>query len=167
MRAYPVTALPGDLPLPRAGTELTGLLDDALATKLVGVLRCRRHHFMARRGGSMHAVDMFLAHSNAEQDHADALAQRIVELEAEPGFSPLAVVARSHVAFLEPSRELSGMAEEDLEATQATAYALAELVRFVGNRDGVTRRMLLEILAADQMRVQELSALIASLRRQQ
>ena len=165
MRAYPVTTLLKELPSQRPATELLGRLDEALATKLVGMLRCRRHHFMARRNGSLHAVDMFLAHSNLEQAHADAIAGRIVELHAEPGFSPIALLNRSHVAFFEPGSGLAEMAQEDLDATRTTAGILTALVRFVGTGDGATRHLLLAILEADRARANELAALLSSLKR--
>jgi bacterioferritin len=166
MRAYAVTALLRDVPPAQDGLELTVRLDDALSTKLVGVLRCRRHHFMARRNGSLHAVDMFLAHSNAEQAHADLLAARIVELQAEPGFSPAALLRRSHVPFFEPGGRMLDMAQEDLDAVRVTDGAFKELVKFVGSRDPATRRILLAILEADQARARDLTTLIASLGRQ-
>jgi bacterioferritin len=165
MRAYPVTALLQDRPLQHDGVEVTARLDDALSTKLVGVLRCRRHHFMARRQGSMHATDMFLAHSNAEQAHADAIAQRMVDLGADPEFSPSSLLCRSHVIFFEHSARLKDMAQEDLDALRVTDIELTVLMRSLGSSDAVTRRLLLSIIKDDQARARTLGILIASLAR--
>jgi bacterioferritin len=161
MRAYQTASLPERRSRPRAGSELTAQLDEALAAKLVELLRTRRHHFLARSGGSSHAVDVFLAHSIAAQGHADALAARIIELGAQPGFSP-ALLARSPGGWFAPVWELRDMAHEDLEATRATGAVLKALLIFVGATDPITRRLLLAILADDKARAKVLAALIAS-----
>jgi len=160
MRAYQTAPLPERRSRPRAGSELTAQLDEALAAKLVELLRARRHHFIARSGGSSYAVDVFLAHSIAAQGHADALAARIVELGAQPGFSP-ALLASSPGGWFGPVWELHDMAHEDLEATRATEVVLKSLLIFVGASDPATRRLLLAILVDDKARAKEL-ALIAS-----
>ena len=164
MRAYPVTALRVDPVLPGDGSELAARLNEALATTLVGVLRGRRNHFLARSSGSLHAVDMFLAQSNQDQAHADALAQRIGELGATPLFEPAGLLGRSHAALYDPGTEVRDMAREDLDATSATHAALTDLVRFVGTRDPATRRLLLGILEDDQVRGKQLTTLIAATR---
>jgi len=132
MRAYQTASLPERRSRPRAGSELTAQLDEALAAKLVELLRTRRHHFLARSGGSSHAVDVFLAHSIAAQ------------------------------GWFAPVWELRDMAHEDLEATRATGAVLKALLIFVGATDPITRRLLLAILADDKARAKVLAALIAS-----
>jgi bacterioferritin len=142
-------------------SALAAGLDEALAAKLVDVLRSRRHHFLARRAGLAHVVDLFLAHSVAAQLHADWLATRIVELGAEPGFSPQHLAhSRAHV-FSHAAR-VRGMAEDDLEATRATGVLVKNLVSAAGATDRATRRVLLAILEADKVRARELEAVIAS-----
>ena len=165
MRAYSLTApMEEDLGT-REGTELTFRLGAALATKLVGVLRCRRHYFLAKRGGSVHAVDMFFSHSNLDQAHADALGDRIVQLGSQPDLSPAAIGSGTYVAFKERTGEVADMAAEDLEPTQATQVAFTDLLRFVGNGDASTKRLLQSILGADRIRGLQLSTLIKSLRK--
>ena len=163
MRAYSVTAL-----LPQTSTrhdevELEALLDDLLSTKLVGMLRGRRHHFMARRNSALHATDMFLAHSNAEQRQADAIAWRMVELNAAPGFAPAALVRRSHAAFFDTGARVADMAREDLDALRVTDHAVTGLLRYVEAGDAATRKLLNAILLEDRARARTLSNLVASL----
>ena len=161
MRAYPATAILEEMRSLRPGSNITDRLDNALATKLVGVLRFRRHHFMAAGREPGHAAHVFLANSTVEQAHADAIARRMVEMGAEPTFSPEAFLMRSHAPFIEPGNGIAEMAQEGHDATRMTMAALVALARFVGAADTATRKMLLDIVAEDQARAKEL-ALIAS-----
>ena len=161
MRAYPATAILEEMRSLRPGSVITDRLDDALATKLVGVLRFRRHHFMAAGREPGHAAHVFLANSNAEQAHADAIARRMVELGAEPTFSPAAFLMRGHAPFLETGSGIAEMALEGHDAARTTMSALVALARFVGATDAATRKILLDIVAEDQARAKEL-AVIAS-----
>ncbi|APV50305.1 hypothetical protein BWI17_11750 [Betaproteobacteria bacterium GR16-43] len=163
MRAYSLGTPDAEAPGLHDGSAITSRLDDALATKLVGVLRCRRHYFLARRDGAVHAVDMFLAHSNRELAHADAIAERIVELGAEPNFSPIAIAAHSHVTHVDRAPDIIGMAREGLDAVRGTDVALTEFLEFVGGRDAPTRRLLMSILDDDRSIARQLITLIATL----
>jgi len=147
----------------RPGSDLTDRLDDALATKLVGVLRFRRHHFMAALCEPRQAADTFLAQSVKEQSHADAIARRMVELGAEPTFSPAAFTRRSHSPFFEPGSGLAEMAHDGHDAMRLSMAALIALARFVGPADEVTRKMLLDIVAEDQSRARDLAAFASQL----
>ena len=164
MRAYPAAALLQEMRRLRPGSDLTDRLDDALATKLVGVLRFRRHHFMAAMCEPRNAASAFLAHSTADQGHADAIARRMVELGAEPTFSPADFLARSHSPFFEAGSGLAAMAQEGHDAMRTSMSALVDLARFVGNADKATRKMLLDIVAEDQSRARDLAALVSRLR---
>lgn len=159
MRAYQIAPSRSMAAAVQPGSGLTARLDEALAAKLVEVLRTRLHHFVARRQGASHAVDLFLAHSVAAQGHADAIAARMVELDAEPGFSPM-LLARNAGAFA-PLVRPRDMAEEDLEAAHATDALLRALVVYAGKDDPATCRILLAIIEDDRIRVKDLSALVA------
>ena len=159
MRAY-AAARPRESPVPRPGSALTDRLDEALASKIVQSLRSRRHHFMARRHGKLHAVDMFLAHSNAAQSHADALALRIVELQGEPGFTPSMLNRDGDHSF--ESNYVVDMAREDLEAARNLNRMLHEILLSIGAADAPTRRLILGILNKDKVRSSELATLMAS-----
>jgi bacterioferritin len=159
MRAYPATAILESMRSLRAGSDITDRLDDALATKLVGVLRFRRHHFAAGERLPRGAATAFLMNSAAEQVHADAIARRMVELGAEPTFSPSALLARSHAPFMEAGDGLADMAREGHDATRMAMSALVALARHIGGADAVTRKMVLDIVAEDQARAKDLAAL--------
>ena len=163
MRAYSLGTSHAETADVHDGSKITSRLDDALATKLVGVLRCRRHHFLARRNGAVHAVDMFLAHSNLEQAHADAIAERLVHLGAEPNFSLIGIAAHSHVTHVDRAPDVIGMAREGLDAVRATDVALSEFLEFVGSRDVPTRRLPASILDDDRSSTRQLITLIATL----
>ena len=164
MRAYPATALLQEMRALRLGSNVIDRLDLALATKLVGVLRFRRHHFMAALCEPANAAAAFLHHSATEQVHADAIARRMVELGAEPTFSPDAFLARSHAPLLETGGGLAEMARDGHDAMRASMSALVSLARFVGAADAVTRKLLLGIVAEDQVRARDLAALASRLK---
>jgi bacterioferritin len=163
MRAYQVTSLLQKPPRQREAAGLTERLDEALAAKMLGVLRGRRHHFMARRNGSLHAVDMFLAHSNQEQAHADLIAARIVELEGDPEFAPASLLLGNHAPFFERGSRVLEMAREDQDATRLAAGLFAEILRAIGSSDAATKKLLQSIVEADRFKAAELTTLIASL----
>jgi bacterioferritin len=164
MRAYPAAALLQEMRSLRPGSDVTDRLDNALATKLVGVLRFRRHHFMAALCEPRHAAAAFFAHSATEQAHADSIARRMVELGAEPTFSPADFVIRSHSPFFEAGSGLAEMAQEGHDTLRTSMSALVALARFVGPADERTRKMLLDIVAEDQSRARDLAALTSMLK---
>jgi bacterioferritin len=161
MRAYPAAAALQEMRPPRLEPELVTRLCNALATKLVGMLRGRHHHYAAKRHAFASAAELFLAHSRLEQSHADLLADRIVELEADPTFSPQSL-AQSVVPYFEPGSTALGMAQDELEAARSSTAMLAEAVQVAGTQDLATRRLLMAILDADQQRTKELSLLVTT-----
>src|SRR6185295_14609101 len=122
------------------------LLNDSLATELVCVLRYRRHHFMARGIHSQSVAQEFLAHSNEEQGHADEIAERIVQLGGEPDLSPDSLTKRSHAEYVEGTT-LADMIKENLVAERIAIDSYRDFVRYLGDRDPTTRRMMESILA--------------------
>lgn len=158
MRAYAVRG-EAEAPAEVAGTTIIAQLDLVHGAKLVGMLRCRQHYFAARRGGAVHAVDMFFAHANLEQAHADAIADRIVQLGGQPAFSPAVIAAGPGLPVVAPAQDVARMAAADLEALRSVDGLLTGLVRLAGGRDPRTRRMLLQILEDDRMRSRQLVAL--------
>ena len=135
------------------------LLNDALATEIVCVLRYRRHYFMARGIHSQGVAEEFLAHSNEEQGHADQIAERIVQLGGEPNFSPEGLVLRSHAEYVEGTT-LSDMIKEDLVAERIAIDSYREMVVYLGNDDPTTRRMLEGILAMEEEHADDLVSLL-------
>lgn len=138
------------------------LLNEALATELVCVLRYRRHYFMAKGIHSPSVEQEFLTHSNEEQGHADRIAERIVQLGGEPNFSPDGLSLRSHAEYIE-ANSLPDMIKEDLVAERIAIDSYAEIIRYLGDKDPTSRRMFEEILAVEEEHAEELADLLAGI----
>lgn len=135
------------------------LLNDALATEIVCVLRYRRHHFMAKGMQSQGIAAEFLAHSNEEQGHADQIAGRIVQLGGEPDFSPHELAARSHAEYV-AGVTLVEMIREDLVAERIAIDSYRGSIQYLGDKDPTTRRLLESILAVEEGHADELADLL-------
>ena len=138
------------------------LLNNALATELVCVLRYRRHYFMAKGLESKSIAAEFLAHSNEELGHADLLAERIVQLGGEPDFSPDSLSARSHAEYI-AADSLVNMIKEDLIAERIAIDSYRETIQYLGDQDSTTRRMLEGILAIEEQHADDLADLLNDL----
>jgi bacterioferritin len=138
------------------------LLNEALATEIVCVLRYKRHYFMA---AGIHAAPVaaeFLEHANEEMLHADRIAGRIIQLRGEPNFSPDGLAARSHAEYVEGAT-LREMIKEDLIAERIAIESYREMVGYLAGQDPTTRRMLEEILASEEEHAEDLSSLLEGL----
>jgi bacterioferritin len=138
------------------------LLNDALATEIVCVLRYRRHHFMAKGIQSKSVADEFLVHSNEEQGHADQIAERIVQLGGEPDFAPDGLSGRSHAEYV-AGNSLADMIREDLVAERIAIDSYREAIQYLDDQDPTTRRMLEGILAVEEQHADELADLLLGL----
>jgi len=139
---------------------IVNLLNDALATEIVCVLRYRRHYFTARGIHSQSVAQEFLAHSNEELGHADQIAERIIQLGGEPDFAPQDLAGRSHAEYV-AGDSLTSMMREDLVAERIAIDSYREMIRYVGNDDPTTRRMLEGILAVEEEHADDLADLFA------
>ena len=117
--------------------EVVKLLNEALATELVCVLRYRRHHFMAGGSQSKNIAEEFLQHANHELGHVDQLARRIVQLGGEPDFSPDSLTIRSHVEYI-TGQSLCDMIAENLIAERIAINRYRELIRYLAWEAGVS-----------------------------
>lgn len=135
------------------------LLNTSLATELVCVLRYRRHYFMASGINAQAVAAEFLQHATEEQAHADRIAHRIIQLGGEPDFNPEGLLMRSHSEYVEGS-DLVDMIREDLVAERVAIDSYSEIIRYLGDDDPTTRRMLEEILAVEEEHAEDLQALI-------
>jgi bacterioferritin len=138
------------------------LLNAALATELVCVLRYRRHHFMASGLNAQTVAQEFLQHANEEQAHADEIAKRIVQIGGEPDFSPEGLLTRSHSQYV-PGGTLIEMIEEDLIAERVAIDSYREAIVYLANDDTTTRRMLEAILAMEEEHAEDLASLLKEL----
>jgi bacterioferritin len=139
--------------------KVVALLNDALATEIVCVLRYRRHALMARGIASASVAEEFLEHSREEQEHADKIAERIVQLDGEPNLSPAGMLDRAHSQYVEGT-SLVDMVRENLVAERIAIESYAEIIRFVGQDDPTTRRLMEEILAKEEEHAEEMSDLL-------
>ena len=131
------------------------LLNDALATELVCVLRYKRHHFTAHGLASPRIAEEFAVHAAEEMVHADRLARRIVQLGGEPDFAPETLLHRSHAPY-DSSVALTAMIRVNLVAERVAVESYSQLVRVVADRDPSTRRLLEDLLADEQRHADEL-----------
>lgn len=139
------------------------MLNEALATELVCVLRYKRHYFMAAGIHAAQVAAEFLEHATEEMSHADLIAKRIVELGGEPNFSPDGMSGRSHAEYIE-GKSLNGMIEEDLVAERIAIESYREMIAYLHQQDPTTRRMLEEILASEEGHAEDLSSLLKGMK---
>lgn len=140
--------------------EIIALLNDALATEWVCVLRYRRHHFTAVGLASPAIASEFMVHANDEARHADRLARRIVQLGGEPDFNPDTLTQRSHAAY-SPVRDLQAMLRANLIAERVAVEAYSQMVALIGDKDPTTRRLLESILEQEQHHAEQLANWLA------
>ena len=135
------------------------VLNEALATEIVCVLRYKRHYFMANGIHARGVAAEFAQHAVEEQAHADLIAERIVQLGGAPDFSPAGLAARSHSEYAE-GKDLTEMIREDLIAERIAIDTYGEIIRYVGDSDPTTRVMLEGILAKEEEHAEDLSSLL-------
>jgi bacterioferritin len=135
------------------------LLNDALATEIVCVLRYRRHYFMASGIHAESVAAEFLQHSNDEQGHADQIAQRIVQLQGEPDLNPQGLLSRSHAEYVE-GETLAEMIQEDLVAERIAIDSYRDMINYFGSDDPTSRRLMEDILAVEEEHADDLVNLI-------
>jgi bacterioferritin len=136
------------------------MLNAALATELVCVMRYKRHYYMAHSRVAAPVADEFLRHANEELGHADELARRITQLNGAPSFDPETLLSRSHSQY-GPGGTLIEMIREDLIAERIAIESYAQMIRYLGPRDPTTRRMLEGILACEEQHALEMADLLA------
>jgi bacterioferritin len=135
------------------------LLNDALATELVCVLRYKRHYFMAQGIHASPVATEFQEHAAEEQEHADRIAARIVQLGGEPNFSPEGLLSRSHSEYVE-GKDLADMIKEDLVAERIAIDSYREMAAYFAPFDATTRRMIEEIQAVEEEHADDLAELL-------
>jgi bacterioferritin len=143
---------------------VVGMLNQALATEIVCVLRYRRHYFMAAGIHAQAVADEFLQHANEEQGHADQIAERITQLGGEPDFDPDGLLTRSHSEYV-AGKDLVEMMRENLVAERIAVESYTEMIRYLGNDDPTTRRILEGILATEEEHADELRTLLEQMGR--
>jgi bacterioferritin len=135
--------------------RVVAVLNEALATELVCVLRYKRHYYMAEGINSGPVAAEFLQHATDEQGHADQIAARIVQLQGEPDFNPATLVERSHAEYV-AGTDLLDMIREDLVAERVAIASYEEIARWLGDSDITTRRLMESILAVEEEHADDL-----------
>src|SRR5450759_5240489 len=138
------------------------VLNEALATEIVCVLRYKRHYFMAKGIHSQSVAAEFLQHAVEQQGHADQIAERIVQLGGEPDFSPDSLTSRSHAEYIEAD-SLVNMIKENLIAERIAIDSYREMIQYLGDQDPTTRRMLESVLAVEEKHAEEMADLLGGL----
>jgi bacterioferritin len=138
------------------------VLNEALATEIVCVLRYKRHYYMADGLNAGPVADEFLQHANEEMGHVDQIALRITQLQGAPNFNPEGITDRSHAEYVEGTT-LVDMIKEDLIAERIAIESYNEIARWLGDGDPTTRRLMEEILAVEEEHADDLLNLMAGL----
>lgn len=139
--------------------QAVDVLNQALATEIVCVLRYKRHYYMARGIYKDSVANEFLAHANEEQQHADSIADRITQLGGAPNLNPDGLASRSHSEYKEGS-DMIDMIKENLVAERVAIESYREMIRFFGDNDPTTRRMLESILAVEEEHANDMADLL-------
>lgn len=142
--------------------NVINILNEALATEIVCTLRYKSHYFRADGINANVAAAEFLEHANQEQEHADWLAERIVQLGGKPNFSPDGLLSRSHAEFIE-GENLREMITEDLVAERIAIDSYREIIRYLGDDDPTSRRILEDILAQEEEHADDMAGLLQDL----
>ncbi len=140
-------------------TMVIKILNEALATEIVCVLRYKRHFFMASGINADAVAQEFLQHATEEQGHADLIAARIVQLNGEPNFNPEGLTTRSHAEYVE-GKHLVDMIQEDLVAERIAIDSYREMIAYLGDKDSTTRRLMETILAVEEEHAEDLVSLL-------
>jgi bacterioferritin len=138
------------------------ILNEALATELVCVLRYKRHYYMAKGIHSAAVKSEFLEHAAEEQQHADRIAERIVQLGGSPNFSPEGLLSRSHSEYVE-GETLVNMITEDLVAERVAIDSYREIAAYFADFDSTTRKIIEEIQAVEEEHADDLAELLGNL----
>jgi len=139
------------------------LLNESLATELVCYLRYKRHYFMATGLKASVAAAEFLEHATQELQHADLLAERIMQLGGEPDFNPAGLTERSHAEYV-AGANLREMITENLVAERIAVDSYREIVVYLGDEDPTTRRLFEEILAQEEEHADDMADLLQDLK---
>jgi bacterioferritin len=138
------------------------VLNEALATEIVCVLRYKRHYYTASGIHAGTVAAEFLEHAQEEQEHADMLAERIVQLGGDPDFNPDTLSTRTHTEY-DASADLIDMIKEDLIAERVAIASYTEIVQWLGDGDPTTRRVFEHLLGQEEEHADDLRSLLERL----
>jgi len=135
------------------------MLNDALATELVCVLRYKRHYYTISGRGNGQVKAEFLEHAQQEQEHADALAERIVQLNGSPNFNPATLTERSHAEY-DDSEDVQSMIRANLIAERVAIESYRQMIAAIGDKDPTTKHLLIGIMAVEEEHADDMRDLL-------
>lgn len=135
------------------------VLNEVLATEIVCTLRYKRHYFMAAGIQSESIATEFNEHAQDEQQHADWVARRIVQLDGEPDFAPEGLHTRSHVAYM-AGTDLNDMIRENLIAERVAIDTYRAFIEYLKDDDPTTRRIMEKILEMEEEHAEDMAGLL-------
>ena len=139
--------------------KVVKLLNEALATEWVCVLRYYRHYFMASGMLADSVKAEFLEHAQQEMAHANKIAERIVQLGGEPDLNPDTLTARSHAEY-KPGQDLRDMVKENLIAERIAIDSYREMINYIGDKDTTTKRILEFVLSQEEEHADDMADLL-------
>jgi len=142
--------------------KVISILNEVLATEIVCVLRYKRHHYMASGIHAQAVAEEFLEHAKEEQEHADIVAERIVQLGGEPNLNPEGLAMRSHSQYVE-GKSLLDMVREDLVAERIAVESYSEIIRYLGDDDPTTRIAMEAIMSKEEEHADDMKTLLERL----
>lgn len=142
------------------------ILNQALATELVCVLRYKRHFYMAKGIHSQAVSEEFAEHAKEEQEHADQIAERITQLDGAPDFNPEGLLTRSHSEYV-AGNSLTEMIREDLIAERIAVESYTEIIRYLADNDPTSRRMMEEILSKEEEHADDMKTLLETVEKEE
>ena len=142
--------------------QVVAVLNEVLATEIVCTLRYKNHYIMARGVHGDSVAEEFLQHAREEEVHADQVARRITQLGGVPNLNPEGLATRSHSEYRDTT-DLEEMIREDLAAERVAIATYSEIIRWLGDDDPTTRRMMEEILAKEEEHANDLADLLRNM----
>jgi bacterioferritin len=139
--------------------QVISILNEALATEIVCVLRYKFHFFMASGIHSQSVKEEFKEHAAEEQEHADWIAERIKQLGGKPEMNPAILTSRSHSEYKEGT-SLADMIREDLIAERIAIESYREIIQFLGDKDTTSKRLMEKILAKEEEHADDMADLL-------
>lgn len=139
--------------------EVLRMLNDVLATEIVCALRYRNNRYVALGLGAHRVADEFLEHAMEEEEHQSMIAERITQLGGMPSFDPSTLSERSHADY-SSKKTLSELLRENLVAERVAIAMYSEIVRWLGEKDPTSRRVIEEILGQEEEHADDLVDLV-------
>jgi bacterioferritin len=142
--------------------DVLKILNEALATELICIMRYKRHYYTSDGIHSEAVKAEFLEHAHDEAEHADWIADRIIQLDGEPNYNPVGLTERASTDYVECDN-LIDMIKENLVAERIAIEVYDEMIRYIGENDPTTRRMLERILAQEEDHADDMATLLKRL----